>query len=145
MRRILPILGLLLLLFIAWEVSWLLHPWVLPNQLIHWNSIVLDGYEFHVCQRKTDYLFEPFETYLLVRKSSSGLWDAYCLDVDDTYGPRVKLKQYGTDILIFKHGRKRGSFNRESGTMKDAATGLKRNPVTLPGVESWPRKPWGQI
>ena len=134
MKRAIQILALLLVLLIASGLSWFFHPWIPANQIVQWNSSILGDYQFRVCQRKTPYLREPFETYLLVRKTNSGSWTAYCLDVQDIYGPAVKLKQRGSDTLIFHHGKESASFNQESEKMKDASTGRERNPVTLPGI-----------
>jgi len=132
-KRTIYILVLLLAVLGASVLSWFYHPWVPANRVVYWESTVLGDFEFRVCQRKTRYLLEPFETYLLVKKDNSGSWQAYSLDINDTYGAGIALKQRGSDVVIFHHGKERASFNQETGKMKDSATGLERNPVGLPG------------
>jgi hypothetical protein len=81
-----------------------------PGSAILLGKWRINEYEFEVWQRKNPRTLEPFATGLFVRRGTNR-WEVFCLDVQDTYHPRIELRLNATKVDVLKKGKNIGSFD----------------------------------
>lgn len=107
----------LLLSALVGHYVWQLHPWVPPGQafaLGHWR---FGDFEFEAWQRKNVWITEPFADGLFVRQGTNQ-WQAFCFDIQDNYGPRLKLQDEGGQVMVYRDGENRGCYDMATQTFR---------------------------
>jgi hypothetical protein len=116
MRNFLAILGMSLacvFLLVAGVVGyyiWQLHPWVSAGKkfsLGHWR---FGDCEIQVWQCKNTSVTEPFTDGLFVRQGTNQ-WQLFCLDIQDSYSPRIRLEEKNGQVVIYSDGENRGVYD----------------------------------
>jgi hypothetical protein len=93
------------------------------GRTVHVSSERLGDCDFQVWQRKTNLLAEPFATGLFVRKDGSR-WKAFLLGVEDTYRPRIILRNRGSIVEVFRGNDRLGVFDQAQETFKLDSDGI---------------------
>jgi hypothetical protein len=106
MRRAALALVFITTLFVAWE----LRPWMRTGGSVPLGSWKFGDFEFEAWQRNTDCIFEPFATGLFMRQGTNQ-WQAFCLDFQDCYSPKIALHKDGDQIVVLRRGKRIGVFD----------------------------------
>jgi len=104
----------------AWFV-WELHPWIPAGRALALGRWRFGDFEFQVWQRKNTSILEPFADGLFVRQGTNQ-WQAFCLDIQDGYLPKLRVQQDGTRVTVYRDGQKRGVYEMTNQTFWDTDT-----------------------
>ena len=146
MRKIPPILLALVVAVAAFVVTagawlvWELHPWVPAGQAHFLGNWQFGDCEFQVWQRKNPDAFEPFADGLFVRHGDHP-WRAFCFDIQDSYSPRVSLRQRQNEIIIDCGGENRGVYDMTARTFRRGGPAITPTMVTGDPPGDWWLKP----
>ena len=118
--------------------AWYLRPWIKPGQAHHLGTWQFGDTHFQVWQRKNADLAEAFTTGLFVQKRG-GSWQAYQLDFEDVYKPRIELQPNGSTIAVSRNGTKLGDFDLKTGVFKHPSNDIAfiASPINGEPPSSW--------
>lgn len=107
MKTFLVCFVILILSGMIWA-SWKIHFWTQEGKIFFNSRWKIASYDFEIWQRKNKSYFEPFETALFVKPDKTNEWQAFSIDFQDIYSPKIELTDQGAMIEIFRDGKQFG-------------------------------------
>ena len=130
MKKLAGLLSVIALVVLLVWICWTFQPWMPTGRAVHLSSVHLGAYDFQVWQQKNAIVTEPFSTRLFARKSG-GKWLAFLLDFQDSYRPRVVLRQEESGVAVFYGSERQGLFDERQQTYRRESNGRLDSGVVL--------------
>lgn len=112
-------------------VAWKLQFWLPAGTAFLLASEHFASEDYEIWQRKNHEVFEPFATALFVHDRASGVWTAYCLDIQDTYQPPYSMRKAGAEIQILRGRTHVWTYETATHTLRRVRTEMTQKGIVI--------------